>query len=71
LLGDLAGVGLGWVLALWIRFEGAVPPWAAVQGWRLILPVVLVHAATYFGLGFYRRLWQYTEACWAKKHAHA
>jgi len=61
-LADLASVGIGWMLALWIRFEGAVPPWAAALSWTLILPVVLVHAVSYAGLGFYRRLWQYADA---------
>jgi FlaA1/EpsC-like NDP-sugar epimerase len=61
-LADLASAGLAWVLALWVRFEGAVPAWAAALSWILILPVVVVHAASYLSLGFYRRLWQYADA---------
>ena len=61
-LADLASVGIGWMLALWVRFEGAVPPWAVALSWNLILPVVLVHAVSYLSLGFYRRLWQYADA---------
>jgi len=59
---DLAWVLIGWMLALWVRFEGAVPPWAAALSWTLALPVVLVHAASYLGMGFYRRIWQYADA---------
>ena len=59
---DLACVLIGWTLALWVRFEGAVPSAFAALGWTLALPVAFVHAASYFSLGFYRRLWQYADA---------
>ncbi|HSW09548.1 MAG TPA: nucleoside-diphosphate sugar epimerase/dehydratase [Bacillota bacterium] len=61
-LADLASIGVAWMLALWVRFEGAVPPWAATLSWTLLPPVVLIHAVSYASLGFYRRLWQYADA---------
>ena len=62
ILHDLAAIALAWMLALFARFNFALPPAPLVHAGLLALPaVVTVQAALAWRFGLYRGLWRFAS----------
>ena len=62
ILHDLLAIGLAWMLALFARFNFALPPPTLLHAGLLALPtVLLVQAALAWRFGLYRGLWRFAS----------
>ncbi|HEY3383855.1 MAG TPA: nucleoside-diphosphate sugar epimerase/dehydratase [Vicinamibacterales bacterium] len=57
----LAMVVASYYLALWLRFDGVVPPDLAAQARHLLPALVLIRAVTFIPFRLYEGLWRYTS----------
>jgi FlaA1/EpsC-like NDP-sugar epimerase len=48
-------------LALYLRFEGAIPREFLLSGEHLLLPVIAINLIIFYFFGLYRRLWRYAS----------
>ncbi len=48
-------------VGFWLRFEGAIPAAQSAVYDRMLLPLVVVHAAAFFALGLHRSRWRDTS----------
>jgi FlaA1/EpsC-like NDP-sugar epimerase len=58
---DIVLVNTALLLALWLRFEGAIPHQYIVSYQQLAPVFTIVWLACFYGLGLYHRLWQYAS----------
>jgi len=58
---DVFLVNLALGLAMWLRFEGAVPPKVIDGALRLAIPFTVVRISCFYAFGLYNRLWQYAS----------
>ncbi|HTW22669.1 MAG TPA: NAD-dependent epimerase/dehydratase family protein [Candidatus Baltobacteraceae bacterium] len=56
---DAVMVGVSFLLAYQIRYDGAVPPYQARQCWILLLPFVAARLLSYFAFGVERIPWRH------------
>jgi FlaA1/EpsC-like NDP-sugar epimerase len=54
-------VALAHYLALWLRFDGAIPAEQVSVYLGMLLPLAAMHGAAYLGLGLYRGFWRDTS----------
>ena len=59
---DIVLVNAALLLALWLRFEGAIPNQYIVSYQQLAPVFTLVWLACFYAFGMYHRLWQYASA---------
>ncbi len=58
---ELGLVVLANIAAFWLRFDGDIPPWAAVVWRQTVLWVVLVRGLTFVPFRLYEGVWRYTS----------
>ncbi|HEX4076387.1 MAG TPA: NAD-dependent epimerase/dehydratase family protein [Candidatus Acidoferrales bacterium] len=56
---DAVIVGISFLLAYEIRYDGAIPPYQVSQCWVLVLPVVAARLLSYFAFGVERIPWRH------------
>jgi nucleoside-diphosphate-sugar epimerase len=59
---DAVIVGVSFLLAYQIRYDGAVPPYQASQCWILLLPVIVTRLLSFFAFGIERIPWRHFGA---------
>lgn len=58
---DVVGVGLAYFGALYLRFEGLIPPEYLNTFWHVLPWFTLLVLATYWATGLYRLVWEYAS----------